>query len=74
MKIIVTRDTLGRGLGVLMLTGIFLLIAYLSTAWVWWQLDPGHWSAAARGTALGIAAFLLFVRWLAGALTVAPSE
>ena len=74
MKIVVTRDTVGRGLGVIVLTLLVLTLSYLATAWVWWELNPGAWSAAARGTALGFAAFLLIARWLVGAVVVAPSR
>lgn len=71
MKIVVTRDTIGRVLGVLILTAVVLLLSYAATAWVWWQLDPGAWSAGARGTALGFAGFLLLARYLAGRVTIA---
>jgi len=71
MKIVVSRDTIGRGLGVLLLAAAVLLLSYLTTAFVWWQLNPGLWSAGARGTALGFALFLLIARWLAGVITIA---
>lgn len=73
MKIIVTRDTIGRGLGVLILAAAVLALSYLATAWVWWELNPGLWSAGARGTALGFAVFLLAARWLAGSIVIAPT-
>lgn len=71
MKIVVSRDTIGRGIGVLVLAALVLLLSYLCTAWVWWQLNPGLWSAGARGTALGLAVGLIILRWLAGAVTIA---
>jgi len=71
MRIVITRETIGRALGVLMLVAAVALFSYFATAWVWWQLDPGYWSAAARGTALGFAAFLVILRWIAGSITIA---
>jgi len=71
MKIVISRDTLGRALGVLLLTTAVMLLAYLATAFVWWELNPGLWSAGARGTALGLSLFLLIARWLAGSITIA---
>lgn len=73
MKIVITRETIGRGLGVIVLAALVLGLSYLATAWVWWQLNPGLWSAGARGTALGFAAFLLLARWLAGSVVIAPA-
>lgn len=74
MKIAITRTTVGRLLGVLILAATALLLSYLATAWIWWQLNPGLWSEGARGTQLGLAVVLLFVRWLAGSITVVPDQ
>jgi hypothetical protein len=62
MKITVPREVVGRLLGMLILTTLIVAASYLCTAWVWWELNPGAWSAGARGTALGFVAFALIVR------------
>lgn len=76
MKIVITRYTIGRLLGMLIIATAALLLSYFATAWVWWQLDPGLWSENARATQLGLATALLFVRWLVGQVVIsgAPDE
>lgn len=73
MKITVSRDTVGRALGVLILSLSLLTLSYVATAWVWWELNPGLWTMAGRGTALGFVAFLLTLRWLASSITIASN-
>lgn len=62
--IAITRTTVGRLLGILILTFIALLLSYLGTAWIWWELDPGAWSEMARATQLVAAVMLLFARFV----------
>jgi len=72
MKIAITRTTVGRLLGMLILATIALLFSYLATAWIWWELNPGAWSEGARATQLLLSVALLFLRWLGGAVTIVP--
>ena len=62
MKIVVPRDTVGRGLGVLILTTMVLGLAYLGTAWVWWDWNPGAWSMGGRVTALLLVLTMIVMR------------
>jgi len=73
LRITVSRDTVGRALGVLILLLSLLTLSYVATAWVWWELNPGLWTMAGRGTALGFVVFLLSLRWLVSSVTIADS-
>lgn len=72
MKIAITRTTVGRLLGVLILAAAALLISYLATAWIWWELNPGLWSEGTRATQLILSVALLVIRWLGGSIVVVP--
>ena len=70
MQITVSRNTLGRLIGYLLLAAATLLFSYVITAWLFWQLNPGDWPWGARLVAL----LLVGLTWAARHVSVTPDE
>lgn len=62
MKITITRETLGRVLGVVLLLALVNAAAYGALAWSTWETNPAAWGMLGRCMYLGIVALLLLAR------------
>lgn len=66
----ITTVQLGRLLGLFLALLILIGVPYLVTAFVTWQADPGEWTTAARGLAIGSALLLIGFRFGAGRIVI----
>lgn len=62
MKITITRETLGRVLGVVILLAFVNAVAYGALAWATWEPNPAGWGMVGRIVYIVIIAALLLAR------------
>lgn len=74
MTIRITREQIGRAVGVLILFGLAAALSAGVVSWVVWDINPSNWSPAARGWCAALVGILLILRWLYGVVEVGDEE
>lgn len=70
----ITRQTLGRILGLILLVALILGLSYLVMAFVTWEANPGRWDPFARTCAIGVGIALILARLFASRINVIDGD
>jgi hypothetical protein len=70
----ITREQLGRALGLVILLLLAVSLSGGVVGWAVWDVNPANWSPTARSWHAALTAILLVIRWLYGVVEINDEE